>query len=96
MRARRICKHDAVRCKTVKLIEVLYVLQAVKNLLSASRIVSKVGTMGANQDKLVIKKNGVSMILDARKCKSGSMMIYFQAKRYAPEVQEALTNQSEK
>ena len=37
-------------------------------VLSVSRLVSKGATMGAAQDKKTIKKNGVSMILDARKC----------------------------
>ena len=51
----------------MKLIEVLYVPQALNNLLSVSRILSKGATMGATQDKMTIKKNGVRMILDARK-----------------------------
>ena len=32
------------------------------------------------------------MILDASKVQNKSMMFYLKAKRYAPEVQEALTN----
>ena len=40
----------------------------------------------------MITKNDVSMILDARKGKNKSMMFYLKTKRYAPEVQEALTN----
>ena len=53
--------------KMVKLTEVMYMPQSVEKLLSVSRLVSKGATMGANQDKIIIKKNGVSMILDARK-----------------------------
>ena len=53
--------------QTVKLTGVLYVPQAVKNLLSVSRLISKGATMGTTQDKTIIKKNDVSMILDAMK-----------------------------
>ena len=48
---------------TVKLTKVLYVPQAMKNLLIVSRLASKGATMGATQDKMIIKKNGVSMTL---------------------------------
>ena len=44
---------------------------------------------------MTIKKNGVSMILDARKGQNKSLMLYLKAKRYSPEEQEALTNLSE-
>ena len=76
----------------VKLTEVLYVPQSVENLLSLSRLVSKGATMGATQDKIIIKKNGVSIILYARKGQNKSMMLYLKAKIYSPEGQEALTN----
>ena len=46
----------------VKLTKVLYVPQAVNNLLSVSRLVSKVATMGDTKDKTTINKNGVSMV----------------------------------
>ena len=49
----------------MKLTEVLYVPQAVKNLLRVSRLLSKGATIGATQDNH--KENGVSVILDARK-----------------------------
>ena len=78
--------------QTVKITEVLYVPQAVKNLLRISSIVSKGTTMGATQDKIIVKKNGVSMILDARKGQNKRMMLYLKEKRYSPEVQEELTN----
>ena len=65
----------------MQLTEVLNVSQAVKNILSISRLVSKGATMGATQDKMTIKKNGVSMILDARKGQNKSMMLYLKAKR---------------
>ena len=42
--------------KIVKLTEVLYVPQDVKNLLSASMLVLKGNTMGGAQDKMIIKK----------------------------------------
>ena len=76
----------------VNLTEVLYVPQSVKNLLSVSRLVSKGVTMGDTQDKMTIKKNGVSMILDEIKGKNVSMMFYLKAKHYVPEVQVPLTN----
>ena len=81
---------------TVKLTKVLYVPQAVKKLLRLSRLVSKGSAMGATQDKTIIKKNGVSMILDARKGQNNIMILYLKVKRYYPEVQEALINIPEK
>ena len=45
----------------------MYVPQAVKNRLSVSRIVSKGAMVGATQDKMIIKKNGVSIIVYAKK-----------------------------
>ena len=62
----------------VKLTEVMYLPQAVKNLLSVSRLVSKGATIGGTQDKISIKKNSVSMILDARKGQNKSMMFYLK------------------
>ena len=58
--------------QTANLTKVLYVPKAVKNILSISRLISKGITMGATQDRMIIKKNGVSMILDARKGKKKS------------------------
>ena len=52
--------------------------------------------MGSTQEKMNINKNGVSIILDARKGQNGSTMFYLKAKRYAPELQEAFTNLPEK
>ena len=80
----------------MKLTEVLYMPQALKTLLSVSRLVLKDSTMGSTQDKIIIKKNGVSMNLDARRYQNKSMVFYLKAKRYAPEVKEALTNIPEK
>ena len=51
--------------------------------------------MGATQDKMIIKKSGVSMILDVIKCQNKIMMFYLKENRYALEVQEALVNLSE-
>ena len=48
--------------------------------------------MGATQDKMIIKKNGVSMILDASKGEKNIMIFYLKAKRYSLEGQEALNN----
>ena len=42
--------------------------------------------MGATQDKIIIKKNRVSIKLDSRKGQNKSMMFYLKAKRYSPEV----------
>ena len=81
---------------TEKLNEVLYIPQAVKKLLSVSRLVSKGATMGATKDKITIKKNGISMILYSRKGQTKSIMFYLKAKRYSLEGQEALTNLPEK
>ena len=78
--------------QTVKLAEVLCVPEAVKNLLSVSRLVSKVATMGTNQYKINIKKNGVIVILDTRKGQNKSMMFYFKANSHAQEGHKALTN----
>ena len=82
--------------KTEKLTEVVYVTQALKNQLSVSRLVSKGAKMGATQEKMIIKNNGVSMTLDARKGQNGSMMFYLKAKRYYHEGKNALTNMPEK
>ena len=41
--------------QTVKLTRFLYIPQAVKNLLSVSRIMSKGATMGSTPDKITIK-----------------------------------------
>ena len=53
--------------ETTRFTEVLYVPQAVKNILSILRILSKVAIIGATKYKITIKENGVNMILDARK-----------------------------
>ena len=45
----------------VKLTNVLYIPQAVKNLLSIVRLISKGSTMRATKDKMNIKKNGVNI-----------------------------------
>ena len=42
--------------KMAKLTKVLYMPQAVKNLLNISRLVSKGATMGDTQDKLSLRK----------------------------------------
>ena len=60
--------------------------------MSVSRLVSKLSTMVATQDKMATNKNGVEMILDARKVKNGEIVFYLEEKRYAPEglkLQEA-------
>ena len=70
--------------QTVKLTIVQYVLQAVKILLNVSRLVSKGAMMGATQDKRIIKKNGVSMTLDASKGQNKSILFYLKANKYCP------------
>ena len=70
--------------QTVKLNKVLYMPQYMKNILSISRLVSKGTTMGDTRDKMIIKKNSISMILDARKGQNKSTILYLKAKRYAP------------
>ena len=70
--------------KTAKLTEALYVPQYVKTLFSVSKLVSKGATLGATQDKMIIKKNVVSMILYESKVQNKSMIFYLKAKRYTP------------
>ena len=43
--------------ETVKFPKVLYIPQAVKNILSVSMIAYKGDTMGATQEKMTIRKN---------------------------------------
>ena len=52
----------------------------------------RVQKWGANQDKITIKKNGVSVIVDTSKGQNKIMMFCLKAKRYEPEGQEATTN----
>ena len=66
--------------ETVNLNKVLYVPQSVKNFLSVSKLLSKGATIGDDQDKMIIKKNGINMILDARKVKNASMIFYLKTK----------------
>ena len=66
--------------ETVNLNKVLYVPQSVKNFLSVSKLLSKGATIGYDQDKMIIKKNGINMILDARKVKNASMIFYLKKK----------------
>ena len=51
---------------------VLYVPQEVNNLLSVLRLISKGAKMGFTKYNMAIKKNGISMIMDARKGKMGA------------------------
>ena len=67
----------------VKLTEVLYVPQAVKNIFSVSRLISKGSMVGATKDKMAINKNGVNMIIDAKKLINNSMIFYLK-KKYMP------------
>ena len=76
----------------MKLTKVLYVPQSAKQLLSTPRFVSKGAMMGASQDKITIKENGASMVLDARKGQNKIMMFYLKANRYHPEGQAPLAN----
>ena len=64
--------------KMVNLTEVFYMPQAVKNILSVSRIISKGAMMGATQHKIIIKKDSFRMILDARKSQQRSMVFYLK------------------
>ena len=43
--------------ETLNLAKVIYIPQAVKNLLSIARLVSKLSMMGDTQDKMTMKKN---------------------------------------
>ena len=51
----------------IQLYNVIYVPQAVKNILSVSMIISKGAIREGIKDKMTIKKNGVSMDQNARK-----------------------------
>ena len=55
-----------------------------KNFLSVTRLMPKGATMGATQDKITMKKDGVGVIFDAIKGQNKSMVFYLKAKRYAP------------
>ena len=55
--------------ETFKLNEIIHVPQAVKNIMSILRLISKGSTMGKNKDKTAIKKIGISMTMNARKGK---------------------------
>ena len=68
------------------MISALYIPQAVKNILSVLRIVSKGSIMGATKDNITIKKNGDNMIMDARTGENEIIMFYLKVNRYAPEV----------
>ena len=96
VRAMGICKHEFAICTNGEAHQSLVRTSKCENLLRVSRIGSKDATMGATRDKIIINKNGVSMILDASKGQNKSMMFYLKAKRYSPEGQEALTNLPEK
>ena len=62
--------------QTVKLTEVLYMTQAVKNILSVSKLVLKGATMAATQEKNIINKYGVIMTLDANEVQNKIIMFY--------------------
>ena len=64
----------------MKLTEFLYIPQSVKNLLIVSRIVSKVDAVVSTKEIITIKKNGVIMILYARKGENSSMVFDLKAK----------------
>ena len=76
----------------VNLTKVLYVPQVIKKFLIVSSFISKGATIGDYQDITNIKKNGVNMILDARKVRNASVMFYLKTKFYVPEGQVALSN----
>ena len=65
----------------VKLTGVLYVIKAVKNILSSSRTILKVAIMGATKEKLLLIKQ---LQHGSRKIKGGheSTMFYLKTKRY--------------
>ena len=56
--------------ETFNLPKLIYVHQAVKNIFRVSRLPSKGSTMRDTQEKMTRKKNGVNMILEARKGKN--------------------------
>ena len=68
----------------VKLTEVLYVHQAVKNILSILRLVSNGATMEATQEKRPSRKRR-QHYFRFNKRKNESMMFYLKAKIYTPE-----------
>ena len=63
--------------------------------MRVSTLILKGAKIGSTEDKIFIKKNGVSMTLNTRKVQNKSMMFYLKAKRYTLELQEALTNMPE-
>ena len=68
------------RGETVKHTKLMYEIQAFNNLLKVSRLASKGATAKDTKDKTTIKKNGVNMILDARKGKKASIMFYLKTR----------------
>ena len=92
VQAKSLCKHETIRWTNAETYRSSVRAPICENLLRISRFVSKGTTIGATQEKLIIKKNIVSMTLDASKGQNKNMMFYLKAKRYAPEVQEPLTN----
>ena len=92
MRAKRLCKQESARWVNGETYRSPVRASSCGKTLSTSRLVSKGATMGDTQDKMIIKNNGVSLILDAKKGQNKSMISYLKSKSYAPEGTEAITN----
>ena len=89
---KRLRKHDTTRWTNGETYQSPVRDPSCENLLIVSRLISKGAKIGGTQDKMLIKKNGVSMTVNASKVQKTSVMFYLMAKRYAQEGQESLTN----
>ena len=79
----------------VKFNDIFYVPQLVKSILIVLMLVSKGYTMEATKENIIIDKNGINAILDARKGKNDITMVYLKDQIYPPEglsPQEANSN----
>ena len=81
VQAKRLRKHETTRCKNVETYRSPLRSPSCEKLFSVSRLVSKGATMGATQEKIIIKKNRLSMTLDASKGQNNSMIFYLKANR---------------
>ena len=61
--------------EAAKMTKVLCIRQAIKNILSISRLISKRAILRTTKDKTTTKKIGFNMILDARKGRNKSTVL---------------------
>ena len=69
----------------VKLNGFIYLLQVVKNILSASTLILKGSTMRSTKEKMTINKVDINMALDTIKGRNKCKMSYLKRKSYYPK-----------